>query len=251
MAITDDELDGRLRSGRVEVRGEILPSGVVSALISDTRATARGRTLRTRATAASAAVAIVLSGIVAGPATADIVQRFLAQTVLNPSVDSVASPSEEKIDTSASDLPEYAASIYPQWLPLAPGQTQQGIIAQVAAQQAATTALTTELNVQRSFETVVYSAWMGEWIAAHDAGDQARMNAAIAVLEDTPTWPALVATDGGGITKLMAGFVAEMADGNAEVAQAAAQYDGNPAWDGIDRDALITELFAKYIPEAL
>ena len=105
--------------------------------------------------------------------------------------------------------------------------------------------------MQRSFETVVYAAWMGEWIAAHDAGDQARMVAAIAVLKDTPTWPALVATDGGGVTTLMAGFVAEMADGNAEVAQAAAQYDGNPAWDGIDRDALIAELFTKYIPEAL
>ncbi|TFB78499.1 hypothetical protein E3O21_05570 [Cryobacterium flavum] len=178
-------------------------------------------------------------------------QKFLAQTVLNPSVDSVASPSEEMIDTGASDFPEYAASIYPQWLPIAPGQTQQGVIARVVAQQAATPALTPELNVQRSFETVVYTAWMGEWIAAHDAGDQARMNAAIAVLEDTPTWPALVATDGGGVTKLMAGFVAEMADGDAEVAQAAAQYDGNPAWDGIDRDALIAELFAKYIPEAL
>ena len=251
MAITDDELDRRLRSGRVEIRGEILPPGVVSALTSDTRATARGRTLRTRVTAVTAAGAIVLSGIVTGPATADMVQKFLAQTVLNPSVDSVASPSEEMIDTGASDFPEYAASIYPQWMPLAPGQTQQGVIARVVAQQAATPALTPEINVQRSFETVVYSAWMGEWIAAHDAGDQARMAAAITVLEDTPTWPALVATDGGGVTKLMAGFVAEMADGDAEVAQAAAQYDGNPAWDGIDRDALIAELFTKYIPGAL
>ncbi|WP_129590350.1 hypothetical protein [Cryobacterium aureum] len=177
-------------------------------------------------------------------------QKFLAQTVLNPPLDSVASPSEEMIDTAAFDFPEYAASIYPLWLPLAPGQTQQGVIAQVVAQQMATPALTTELNVRRSFETVVYTAWMGEWIAAHDAGDEARMAAAIAVLEDTPTWPAIVATDGGGITNLMAGFVAEMADGDAEVAQAAAQYDGNPAWDGIDREALITELFTKYISEA-
>ena len=83
---------------------------------------------------------------------------------------------------------------------LAPGQTQHGVIAQVVAQQAATPALTPELNVQRSFETVVYTAWMGEWIAANDAGDQTRIKAAFAVLEDTPTWPALVATDGGGVT---------------------------------------------------
>lgn len=251
MAITDDELDGRLRLGRLGMRGEVLPAAVVSGLISDTRATARRRTLRMQATAATGAVVIVVSGIVAGPATADIVQKFLAETVLNPRSDNVFSSSDEWINTGASDFPEYAATTYPQWLPLAPGQTQQEVIAQVVAQNAATAALTRAISVRRNFENVVYGAWMGEWIAAHDAGDPARMTTAITVLKDAPTWPAMVTTDGGGVTKLMAGFVAEMADGKSDVAQAAAQYDGNPSWDGIDRGDLIAQLFCKYTPEAL
>lgn len=251
MAITDDELDARLARGRIHVRDGNLPAPVVSLLISETRVAARSKMLRTRVTAVTAAGAIVLCGIVAGPATADTVQKFLAQTVLNPATDDVASPSDEWIDTAASDFSDYVASVYPQWLPLAPGQTRQGLIASVADQLASTPALTQEVSVKRSFENAVYVGWMGEWIAANDVGDQSRMDAAIAVLELAPTWPAVAATDGGGVATLMAGFVAEMAMGDADAAQAAAQYDGNPAWDGIERDALITQLITKYIPEAL
>ena len=250
MPLTDNELDARLAVSRRGIREAAIPAEMISRTVTDFRTTARRRLLRTRVTAVVAAGVILVSGAVAAPAAANIVQRFLAQSPWSPAAGGEILPQSEWVNTGAPDLTEYISSVYPDWLPLAPGQTRDSVISQMSAQSAANPGLTQEVSLRRSLELTVYVGWLGEWLSAHDAGDIDRMDAAAAVLQDAPSWPALVATDGGGVTKLMAGVAVEIADGNYEAAQAAAQYELAPSWDGTDRGGVMRDLFAKYIPEA-
>ncbi len=160
------------------------------------------------------------------------------------SEDSVNTESDgtEWLDLGAADLSEVVASLYPEWLPLAPGITREELVNRVIEQMAGTEGLAQETYVRKAFEYAAYRDWIGAWITASNEGDTAAQAAAAAVLVDAAGWPATVSTDGGGITDGMRAFAARIAGGDVEAAQALAQVEHVPGWDGTDRSRLIAEI---------
>lgn len=246
--ITDEDLSQRLARAAASAQNAVVPSGTVALLVSDARRKAASASLRRRITAGVAGGALVIGGLVATPAAADVVRHFLVQTGWTSEGTEVIADSEW-VDTSESDLGAYIEWVYPEWLPLAPGQTKAGIIEQVRLAHAENPGVTQEVGIRRSLERAVYVGWLDEWIAAHEAGDDARTAAAVEVLSEAPSWPAFVATDGGGVTYIMAGFAAELAAGNAEAAQELAQIEGSQSWDGVDRANVAPTIYGKYLEE--
>ena len=43
--------------------------------------------------------------------------------------------------------------------------------------------------------------WTGYWLQGHERGDDQRKTEALSMLEKIPTWPAIVASDGGGVVE--------------------------------------------------
>ncbi|MDQ1424713.1 MAG: hypothetical protein QOD72_2211 [Acidimicrobiaceae bacterium] len=57
----------------------------------------------------------------------------------------------------------------------------------------------TTSGIRSSLEMDAACAWTGYWLDGYDRGDEAQKSSALRVLEQIPTWPALVASDGGGL----------------------------------------------------
>ena len=149
---------------------------------------------------------------------------------------------DEWVDLSASDLDKVVASVYPTWMPLAPGVTREDLTARVVSISSAD-ALTPVTTLRRTYESESYKDWLTAWIAANDRGDTAAQETASRVITDAADWPAIVATDGGRVTDIMRAFADRIAAGDREAAQAAAEYEGAPGWDGIDRHELTNQIF--------
>lgn len=252
MTITDAALDERL--SRADRAGDRAPdTDVLRALAARTRAEARRRSLRGRILGAAAATTLVIGLVISAPATADGIRWLVTGSPIalqmNRFIHGDGSTEivreSEFVDLGAGDLPDYIASRWEEWLPLAPGQSKQEIIDEVVRGQqhaleaakvdGAPGALTQEVGFRRQFEVAVYDAWLREWFRAHRAGDAAAESAAIEVLQAAPKWPALVATDGGGITAVMQTFADRLAAGDLEAAQVLAEFEQLPEWDGVTR----------------
>lgn len=154
---------------------------------------------------------------------------------------------DEWIDLSAPDLDGVVASVYPEWMPLAPGVTRNDLIARVTSIVAADNAFAPERLIRRTFESESYKDWLGAWISAHERGDVNAQEVASGAITEASDWPTLVATDGGGVTDIMRAFAARIASGDADAAQTAAQIEGAPGWDGIDRSALSAEVYNEVL----
>lgn len=240
MTMTDDDLDTRLRAARVA--GPPLPSGAVSLLVRETRDLVHRRRTRTAVGAGVVVAALGIGSVTAGPALADSVRNFLAQSGWTSSGTEVIKNSEW-IDTAAPDLTEYVDSIFPADLPLAPGQTRSGVIAVVVGQQ--TPGLKQSIGLIRDIDRQVRLGWLGEWMDARASQDPARMDAAARVLVASTTWRGFVATDGGGVVLGDTAFMTAIAGGDADAAQAFAQFDSAEIWDGVDRTPLIDRILAS------
>lgn len=232
--ITDDELTERLRRQAARYPAPRVPSPVLHALVTETRKATESTSLRRKITAGVASIGVIGGGFLAAPAATAAIERFLAQTSITFGGSEVIEESEF-VDTSAADLDEYIDSIYPEWLPLAPGQTRSELIEQVRAAAAAEPGITQEIGIRRELERVVYTAWIDEWIAAYRTDDAERMSDASRVLSDAATWPGFVGTDGGGVTAIMAAYAREIERENVQAALELAQVEGASSWDGIDR----------------
>lgn len=154
---------------------------------------------------------------------------------------------DEWIDLGAPDLDTVVASVYPEWMPLAPGVTREDLTARVIAIMTGDNAFAPERLIRRTFESESYKDWLGAWIAAHESGDVAGQDAASRVITEASTWPTLVATDGGGVTDIMRAYATRIAAGDSEAAQGMAQFEGAPGWDGIDRSTLSAEIYDEVL----
>lgn len=200
-------------------------------------------------------IAGVLAVGAAGPAAADIVRAFLAQTGTFGNAATTEEDSSEWIDLLAPDARGYVASVYPDYLPIPPGVDSSGFRLAVADQIIAAAQATSDqeggiaiqqqrTGLVRSFEQAVYQEWIRTWLVADKAGDTSSRGAAAAVMQQACSWPAFVATDGGGVISLMQTFADAAKSGDLDGVQAAAQYnlvEGTGGWDGVDRTSWITE----------
>lgn len=244
MAITNAALDERLR--RADRAARPIPDGdVLGGIASRTRTEARRRSIRNRLIGGAAAVVLLGGLVVSAPAAADGLHWLVTSSPAAREMDAFIHgdggteiiEGSEFVDTSRLDLRDYIEHEYDLEipLPLAPGLTREGLVDEVTARHTANPGITQEVVLRRDFEQIDFDAWLDAWIAANAAGDTAREAAAVAALRQAPSWPALVATDGGGVTYIMSRYVDEIAAGNADAAQELAQVDGTPAWDGADR----------------
>jgi len=244
--ITDDELDGRLRAGDAS-RGFMASEQGLDALARNAERLAgqQGAPRRRRRLFAGLSLAglVVFGGAIAAPAAADAIREFLAQSDWRCTFGSeCGDPDDGWIDTSAADLPDYLASVYPEQLPFAAPLTREDVLASIGGELASTPALTSETSVQRLFENTAYCSWVGLWLDSDTAGDTASRDDATAVLRDAASWPAMTATDGGGIMDNQAAFAGLAEDGDREGVMLAAQMNACASWDGEERSARLEEL---------
>ncbi|SDQ55087.1 hypothetical protein [Microbacterium sp. cf332] len=245
--MADDELIAALRAADPAALTTVSDS---DALLAVRRARPERRRPRW-AMIAAAIAAVIVVGVPAGAAATG----FMAQTGWfgspNPGdhrdrcIDGGVTEydcDDEWIDLSAPDLDEVVASVYPTWMPLAPGVTREDLTARVVT-ISSRDALTPVTSLRRAYESESYKDWLTAWIAANDGGDTAAQETASRVIAEAAGWPALVATDGGGITDIMRAFAERIAAGDREAAQAAAEYEQAPGWDGVERRELVDEVF--------
>lgn len=242
---TDDELDARL--ARADRAAGAFPAGsALERLAAETRRESRQTSLRRRVAALTGTGLLVVGGVAVAPAAADTARQFLAQLDWSPEPGGEILPDSEMVDLSAPDLPDYVASLDFPEIPLAPGQTREGLIAEVAAQWAVPDGVAQEVGIRHSFEILVWWGWLDELDAALVAGNVARQDAALAVLHEAPTWPAMVATDGDIITIIMDFFVDELdRTRDREVLQVLLRLEWAPSWDGVERFELHEQLFDR------
>lgn len=215
--MNDEELDRRLA---LRSRTTQADPAVLDGLARSARSEARP-SLRRRITAVTlSALVVVGGGLVAAPAAADVVRHFLAQLGIPIGGGSEVIPESEWIDLSATDLRQYFAYIFPSELPLAPGQSRDDLIDRTYELHAASNTVTQEVSLRRTVESLVYCGWAAELIAAQRSDDDERYDDAAAVVLDAAEWPALVATDGGGITERL-----------REVGAAAVAGERGAGWD--------------------
>ena len=250
--VTDEQLDARLvradRAREVPVETRSLDD---LALAARAEARRRGRRRITGGAVAGGALALALvaGGFAAAPAVGEAIRAFIAQTGIVPGEEEAGSevaPGSEWIDTSASDLRDYIESIYPAWLPLAPGQDRAALIDQVTGERAANPGMQQEVGIRLRFEWLVMDAWLDEWIAAHSVGDAGREVKAMNVLLESRDWPASVASDGGGVHTMHVLLIDRMAAGDAEAAQVFAQMENTVGWDRVDRSPQIEALICDW-----
>lgn len=103
----------------------------------------------------------------------------------------------EWIDTSAADYGDYAVTLWPAYATLPPGYDTAAFARAIAAD--APEGLRQVTGIRSEFEQNARCAWRAEWLDADALGDAARTTLAAQTLTEAATWPATVATDGGGI----------------------------------------------------
>ncbi|UIN31182.1 hypothetical protein [Microbacterium binotii] len=208
---------------------------------------------RRRLLIATSLAAVLVVGVPAGALASGLVARTGWFGSPNPGDDRGSCTSTEYdcnsewIDLSAPDLDEVVESVYPEWMPLAPGVTREDLTGRVVVIMTADNALAPERLLRRTFESESYKDWLGAWIAAHDRGDAVAQEAASRVITEASDWPTLVATDGGGVTDIMRAYAERIAAGDSDAAQAMAQFEGAPGWDGVDRSALGEEIYNEVL----
>lgn len=87
-------------------------------------------------------------------------------------------------------------------IPLPPGQSFDSWKANVLGPRAGTHGVgvvMSESGIRASLEYTAACEWTGYWLDGFERGDEQQMADGLRVLEEIPTWPATVASDGGGL----------------------------------------------------
>lgn len=117
----------------------------------------------------------------------------------------------ELIDLTASDIRGLVDEMYPQSIPLPGSFTRAEAVGSVQAALQSDVddpvsnpdgrrVLMEELGITRQFESFALCAWLWEWRQADREGDIPTRDGAATHIRDAANWPAIVETDGGGVT---------------------------------------------------
>jgi hypothetical protein len=184
-------------------------------------------------------IALVLAGAVtvggvgaAVPAAADFFS-FLTRTGEMPETHSSAAglptpytevvPGSELIRPLASDYAKFAKTKYGS-LPIPDGLEEDRLKTEVANSEAESyqrnsqgvDVITQDVAPVLRYEGVVRCLWLREWAEGHSVADAGVRSKAVGVLRQSLSWPATVATDGGGVVEHMTTVVAAAESGDSE-----------------------------------
>jgi hypothetical protein len=212
--VTDDELDGalaRLDSAATSEHVRV-QTGRLLETLDDPQARQRmehelGRRRHSRRWRFG--IGFAIAGLVVGaPAAAVGVSLWSAHTGIYGGDGTEVVDRSEWLGLDASDAPEAIADAYPTDLRLPRGASSDDVIAPVAkilAEKGVTPydssghVAMQETTVQVFYENAARCLWFREWLDADSASDQERLTTATEGIQDSLTWPATVASDGGGV----------------------------------------------------
>lgn len=148
---------------------------------------------------------------IAAPAAAGV-GSFLARTGTYPPAPNSSSetqtevvPDSEWIDATARDYVDYALTVYDTSLPLPDRYVAEDVAKRVAVHQFEVAAeygvpvVQQTIGLKRAYESAVRCVWISNWQVAAKSGDRTEQQRSADVMAESATWPATVATDGGGV----------------------------------------------------
>lgn len=236
----DNETDAKLETALRDAdpaTGWTLKSDALDNALKELRSTRIGQAIPPRARNRKGGIALVVAGVVAlagvgvaSPAAAGFL-NFLAQTgEIPPSQPSASGtpssasefiPGSELIRPLAPDYADFARTKYGD-LPLPSGYDEALVKSESAELEAeiyrrysgGNDVITQDIAPTVRYEGVVRCLWLNDWLDSYSANVVDAQAAAVTVLEDSLTWPATVATDGGGAVDHLALIVRAAADGD-------------------------------------
>jgi hypothetical protein len=129
--------------------------------------------------------------------------------------DTEDTPGRELLNLAGDDMPQVALHLA-KGIPFAPGDDAQAYIPRLRHSG--------EMQADGIRSTLTMDAlcgWYGSWLQANQRGDTAAQARATAILEQAPTWPVVVANDGGGVVTLYRQVAQGARDGEPAVIQQA------------------------------
>ncbi|KNH16296.1 hypothetical protein ACU18_14155 [Arthrobacter sp. ZBG10] len=132
-------------------------------------------------------------------------------------------PGSELIRPLASDYAKFAKTKYGS-LPIPDGMEEDRLKTEVANSEAVSyqrnsqgvDVITQDIAPVLRYEGVVRCLWLREWSEGYSAADAGARSKAVGVLRQSLSWPATVATDGGGVVEHMTTVVAAAELGDSE-----------------------------------
>jgi hypothetical protein len=185
----------------------------VDALDDARNRTDPARRRRTRRTVASLALAATL---LAGGATAAAAKWSSAHTGEFGQPGMTENDTSEWLDLGADDAPRIAAHLA-EGISFAPGDSAQAYIPSLVR----TPGLMQVTGVRRYLTDDALCGWWGSWLQAEREGNATDQARATAVLQAAPTWPIIVATDGGGVVTYDEKIAASAQRGDPSIVQQA------------------------------
>jgi hypothetical protein len=230
--IDDNELDTRL--ARLDpARPVAVSDQSFDDLLSEVGVSRRRRPRSWKFVSAVITGGVIVIGAGALPAAAAI-EAFLAQVVESaPGAGTEAIPESDWIDTGAGDIDAFVASRYPEALPMPGGVDPADVVATVAFSIGQSSGIRQEIGVDVAYESYIYCRWVDVWLTADSSGDAAGREYAARIMMDATTWPARVATDGGGVVDSQIAFAQAAAAGDRAEVQTAFAFNGCPGWKAL------------------
>jgi hypothetical protein len=158
-------------------------------------------------------IAIAVAVVVVVPVASAVGYQLSAHTGLFGAPGMTENDTSEWLRADAPDFGDVAAKLIPD-LPLPRGASWQAELARQVEQGQAEPALVQVTGVRATFEAYARCTWVGAWTSAFKRADQRAALRAAAVIEESATWPATVATDGGGVIEHIRSLAGAAAQGD-------------------------------------
>ena len=175
-----------------------------------------GATRRKRRSRKSIASIAIAATLLVGGATAAAAKWTSAHTGTYGHAGETENDTSEFLNLAGDGMPQLAAKIAKD-IPFAPGDSAQayipGLVRGGGEMQVT--------GVKRYLTDDALCGWWGTWLQANREGNATHRARATAILQQAPTWPIVVSTDGGGVVTLYEQIATGARSGDPAVIQQA------------------------------
>lgn len=194
--ITDEEIaSARLGSTADEMRGAIMATTGVDTVKTDGTTPRRRRRRSTRAIVIATAAAVLIGGTAAAAVLLEArTGRFGGGAQSEEGSGEIIRLDAPGAETIVDDLGD--------GIPLPPGGSFVRLKSTLLT--ADPDGRGVEMTESGILSTLSYDAacqWTGYWLDGYERGDDRQKSDALAMLEEIPSWPAIVVSDGGGVVE--------------------------------------------------